>query len=186
MEPGVGIEPTTYALQVRSRWRQAESSRDSSTTVKGFVWFTGTRWNHTEASGFTTKLTTLSDIHRSSSRVQWPSLLMAIQLQNGLVIYKAPAPNFLGTFPDSCAAVVPDWFIILSDIWTNIPASLSDLLPQSSARWIYWRDSGAGPAARSFVRRLSSTLRHDFNLFKPKMTLDIDEYLLGRFLNSCW
>jgi hypothetical protein len=154
--------------------------------VKGFVWFIGTRRNHTEASGLTTKLTTLSDIHRLSSRVQLPSLLMAIQLQNGPVIYQAPAPNFLGAFSDSCTAVVPECFIILSDIWINTRASLSGLPPQSSKRWIYWHDSGAGPAARSFVRRLSSTSRHDFNLFKPKMTLDIDEYLLGRFLNSCW
>ena len=186
MEPGVGIEPTTYALQVRSLWRQVESRRDTSATVKGFVWFTGTRWSRAEASGLTTELTTLGDIQLKAVRMRRLSLLRGIQPQNSLMIYMAPVPHFFGSFTISCATAVPESSIILSDTWTNTPASLSGLPPQSSAKWTCWPVFVTGPVAKSFGKRLSSTLQHDSNLLKPKMPLDIDEYLLGGFLNSCW
>jgi hypothetical protein len=150
------------------------------------VWFTGTRWSRTEVSGLTTELTTLGDIHRLAKGTRLLSLLMATHPQNGLVIYTAPVPYFFGSFSISCATAVPEWSIILSDTWTNIPASLSGLLPQSSARWIYWRVSATGPVAKSFVKQLSSTLQHDSDLLTLKMPLDIDEYLLSELVSSCW
>jgi hypothetical protein len=150
------------------------------------VWFTGTRWSRTEASGLTTELTTLGDIHRLAKGTRLLSLLMATHPQNGLVIYTAPVPHFFGSFSISCATAVPEWSIILSDTWTNIPASLSGLRLQSSVRWTCWRASATGPVAKSFVKQLSSTLQHDSDPLTPKMPLDIDEYLLGGFLIPCW
>ena len=180
------IELTTYALRVRCGCKLVESGGDISITARGFAHFLGTRWSYAETSGLATEVATLSDIHRLAEGTRLLSLLTVTQPQNGLVIYTAPVPHFFGSFSVSCAAAAPEWSIILSDTWTNTPASLSGLLPQSSAKWTCWRVCATGPVAKSFVKRLSSTLQHDSDLLKPKMTLDIDEYLLGRFLNSCW
>ena len=62
VEPERRFELLTYALRVRSLWKLVESGGDTSATAKGFEHFSGTRWSHTEASGLTTELTTLSDI----------------------------------------------------------------------------------------------------------------------------
>ena len=186
MEPKMRIELTTYALRVRCGCKLVESGGDTSLTTMGLTHFLGTRWIYTEASGLATEVTTLSDIHRSSGSTRLLSLLMVTQPQNGLVIYTAPVPHFFGSFSISCAAAAPEWSIILSDTWTNTPASLSDLPPQSSAKWTCWPVCAMGPVAKSFVKQLSSTLQHDSDLLTPKMSLDIDEYFLGGFLNPCW
>ena len=47
---------------MRFRWKLVKSDGDTSATAMGFAHFLGTRWIHTEASGLTTELTTLSDI----------------------------------------------------------------------------------------------------------------------------
>ena len=186
MEPKMRIELTTYALRVRYQKILVESGRDTSVTATGFAHFLGTRWSHMEASELATEVTTLSDIHRSAEGTRLLSLLIVTQPHNGLVIYTAPVPYFFGTFSISCAAAAPACVIILSDIWTNTLASLFGLPQQSSARWTCWREFETGPVARWYVRRLSSTLQHDSDLLKPKMPLDVDEYLLGGFLNPCW
>jgi hypothetical protein len=149
------------------------------------VWFTGTRWSRTEASGLTTELTTLGDIHRLAKGTRLLSLLMATHPQNGLVIYTAPVPHFFGSFSISCAAAVPEWSIILSDTWTNIPASLSGLPQQSSARWTCWRASVMGLVDKRYARPLSSTSLPNSGPLKHQIHHEVGEYLQSGFVMPC-
>lgn len=186
LAPSAGIEPATYGLGSLYRFLEAFASDNKATHLKrirlhSFVGDMRRRESHVHFS-----VHRVSDIHPLKIQLAPISVGMVIIGCNGLVIYTALVPYFFGNFSISCTAAVPEWSIILSDTWTYIPASLSVLPLQSSARWTFWRASVMQPVARSFVKRLSSTLQHDSNPLKPKMPLDIGEYLLGGFLNPCW
>ena len=177
------IELTTYALRVRSVWRQAESRRDTSATVMGFPHFSGVGWSDTDASGLTTELTTLGDIQRSANCTRTHSEVSAAQSQYSQVIYTARVPRVSGAFPNSSAAVPPKWVtIFVGQTWINTLASHFGLHLQSSESWTCLPTSVTGPAARSFEKQLSSTLLHDSDPLNPEMFLDVDEYLLGGIL----
>ena len=179
------IELTTYALRVRCGCKLVETGGDTSVTARGFAHFLGTRWSYTEASGLATEVTTLSDIHRSAEGTRLLSLLMATQPHKGLVIYTALVPCFFGTFSISCAAAVPEWSIILSDTWTNIPASLFGLPQQSSARWTCWRVSVMGLVGKWYARPLSSTSLPNSDPLKHQIHHEVGEYLQSGFRMPC-
>jgi hypothetical protein len=185
VEPERRIELLTYALRVRCGCKLVESGGDTSLTTMGFTHFLGTRWIYTEASGLATEVTTLSDIHRSSGSTRLLSLLMVTQPQNGLVIYTAPVPHFFGSFSISCATAVPEWSIILSDTWTNIPASLSGLPLQYSARWTCWRASVMGLVDKRYARPLSSTSLPSSGPLKRRIHHEVGEYLESGFVMPC-
>jgi len=98
-EPERRIELLTYALRVRFRWKLVESGGDTSATVKGFMHFSGTRWSHTEASGLTTKLTTLSDMYFPSTFGQALSPSGYFACCFSLVISHRPVPPIFGFVP---------------------------------------------------------------------------------------
>ncbi len=181
------IELTTYALRVRSLRRQAESRRDTSATVMGFTHFSGVERNHTEASGLTTKLTTLGDIHRSSAYGRLLSLLQGKQTNKSQVIYTALVPRNSGAFFNSSTAALAKWVtMFVGQSWTNTLVSLFGLHLQSSERWTCWPASVTGPAARSFGKQLSSTSRHDSDPPIHKMCPEVDEYLFSGLETPCW
>jgi hypothetical protein len=140
----------------------------------------GTRWSHTEASGLTTELTTVVDIHRSDTSTRMFTSAYVARSQNGQVIYTGPVPLPSRAFPNSSAAVPPKWVtIFVGQTWTNTLASHFGSRLQSSERWTCWPASETGPAARWYVKQLSSISQHDSDLLKPEIFLDVDEYLLG-------
>jgi hypothetical protein len=179
------IELTTYALRVRSGCKLVESGGDTSATVKGFMHFLGVRRSGTEASGFTTELTTLGDIHRSAASARLLLRPTTIQTNFRLVIYTAPAPRNPGTFSNSSAAAPATWVTIFVGQWIDTHAFLFGSRPQSSERWTCWPAPVTGPAARSSGKRLSSTSQHDSVPPTTKMSPGVDEYLLSGLVTPC-
>jgi hypothetical protein len=102
------------------------------------------------------------------------------------MIYIPLVPQISGDISNSSAADTPMCEIIFVGQWNNTRAFLFGLRLQSSARWTCWRVIEIQPGVKLCEKQLSCTLQHDSNLLKPKMPLDIDEYLLGGFLNPCW
>jgi hypothetical protein len=153
----------------------------------GFTHFSGVERNHTEASGLTTKLTTLGDIHRSSAYGRLLSLLQGKQTNKSQVIYTALVPRNSGAFFNSSTAALAKWVtMFVGQSWTNTLVSLFGLHLQSSERWTCWPASVTGPAARSFGKQLSSTSRHDSDPPIHKMCPEVDEYLFSGLETPCW
>jgi hypothetical protein len=111
--------------------------------------------------------------------------LTVTQPQNGQVIYTALVPYFFGSFSISCATAVPEWSIILSDTWTNTPASLSGLRLQSSVRWTCWRASVMVLVDKRCARPLSSTSHPNSDPLKHQIHHEVGEYLQSGFVMPC-
>jgi hypothetical protein len=164
-----------------------ETGGDTSATAKGFRHFFGTRWSVAEASGLTTELTTLGDIHRSAAYGRLLSLLQGKQTNKAQVIYTALVPRNSEAFFNSSAAAPAKWVtMFVGQSWTNTLVSLFGLHLQSSVRWTCWPASVTGPAARSFGKQLSSISQHDSDQPIPRMRPEVDEYLLSGLVMPCW
>jgi hypothetical protein len=154
-----------------------DSDGNISRIAGRFAHFVTTRWTHTEASGLTTELTTLSDITVVAATGKLLSRSRCSTYRCCSVIANAAVPVFFRITGNSYARLSAYWVtIFVGQSWTSTLASHFGSRPQSFERWTCWRARVTRLGVKWFVKRLSVISRPNSEQSKKQIQHEVVEY----------